>query len=302
MSIDHRMMHRYLADQAGVLSVGQADLCGITTRMARRRVADGTWHRVLPGVVAPGGEPGPEGRVHAAVLWAGAGGTLCGETALWWWGLVDRFPETVAVVLPSHRRRSSFDYVRVQRHFVPDADRTTERRIRTVSKPYAVLFAGRHIGKAAQSLMDRALQRGFTLSDFEQVLGRNQGAEGVVAARRLLRSAADGTASESERVLASLLRGAGIGGWTANRRRRIGGRQILPDFTFEEARLVVEIDGWAFHSDPERFASDRARQNTLVLDGWTVLRFTWLQLTEQPEEVLRTIRSALARSALLYDR
>ncbi|MGI8814055.1 MAG: endonuclease domain-containing protein [Pseudonocardia sp.] len=45
------------------------------------------------------------------------------------------------------------------------------------------------------------------------------------------------------------------------------------DFAFPVARLVVEVDGWAWHSDAARFRSDRARQNALVLAGWAVLRF-----------------------------
>lgn len=112
----------------------------------------------------------------------------------------------------------------------------------------------------------------------------------------MLTAAADGTAAESERILVRLLREAGITGWTVNRRRRVGGTLLLPDFTFEDARLIIEIDGWAFHSDPDRFGSDRTRQNILVTEGWTVLRFTWAQLTEHPDDVIRTIRRALART------
>lgn len=62
------------------------------------------------------------------------------------------------------------------------------------------------------------------------------------------------------------------------------------------------MHGWAFHTDPDRFHADRVRQNALILDGWTVLRFTWFQLTEPPEEVLRAICTALARSAHLFER
>jgi very-short-patch-repair endonuclease len=63
---------------------------------------------------------------------------------------------------------------------------------------------------------------------------------------------------------------------------------------FEEAGVVVEVDGWAYHIDPERFQRDRARQNRLVAAGWTVLRFTWRDLTERSEYVVATITSILA--------
>jgi very-short-patch-repair endonuclease len=55
--------------------------------------------------------------------------------------------------------------------------------------------------------------------------------------------------------------------------------------------LAIEVDGWAWHHDVERFRRDRQRQNALVLAGWTVLRFTWHDLTQRPGEVVAEIRS-----------
>ncbi|WP_306436959.1 endonuclease domain-containing protein [Rhodococcus sp. 06-235-1A] len=45
----------------------------------------------------------------------------------------------------------------------------------------------------------------------------------------------------------------------------------LVDFS---ARVIVEIDGREFHTDPATFDNDRRRQNELVLDGWLVLRYS----------------------------
>ena len=56
-------------------------------------------------------------------------------------------------------------------------------------------------------------------------------------------------------------------------------------------RLIIEIDGREFHTDPEVFESDRSRQNLLVLDGWRVLRFTTRRgRADVPETFLRTRR------------
>lgn len=57
--------------------------------------------------------------------------------------------------------------------------------------------------------------------------------------------------------------------------------------------VAVEVDGWAWHSDPARFGRDRHRQNELVLGGWKVLRFTWHDLTHRPTKVIADIRAAL---------
>ena len=67
----------------------------------------------------------------------------------------------------------------------------------------------------------------------------------------------------------------------------------MGDFVFEAERLVIELDGWAFHVTPDQFQHDRHRQNRLVAAGWTVLRFTWRDLTERPAEVIAAITQLL---------
>lgn len=42
--------------------------------------------------------------------------------------------------------------------------------------------------------------------------------------------------------------------------------------------LVVELDGYEFHADRQRFAEDRRRDTELARRGFTVLRFTWDQV------------------------
>lgn len=106
----------------------------------------------------------------------------------------------------------------------------------------------------------------------------------------MLDAAAGGARSEAERLVIQLLRAAGIRGWHAN--YRVG--PYLVDIAFPEKRVVIEIDGWAFHSDQQAFQNDRSRQNLLALQGWQVLRFTWLDITEHPDRVLAQIRAALS--------
>ena len=66
-----------------------------------------------------------------------------------------------------------------------------------------------------------------------------------------------------------------------------------------EVRLwAVEVDGWAWHHQAERFQRHRTRQNALVNDGWLVLRFTWHDLTARPDQVLADIRRALVDRAV----
>lgn len=138
--------------------------------------------------------------------------------------------------------------------------------------------------------MDGALQRDTRLTDLWKAHLRNKGRYGSPAARRLLQAADDGAQSEAERILLRLLRTGGLTGWKAN--FPVNGYRI--DVAFLVEKVAVEVDGFAFHSDPDAFHNDRVRQNSIALQGWQVLRFTWLDLTEYPERVLATIRSALS--------
>jgi very-short-patch-repair endonuclease len=66
------------------------------------------------------------------------------------------------------------------------------------------------------------------------------------------------------------------------------------DLAFTEAKVAVEVDGWAWHVDVDRFRADRRKGNALANAGWTVLRFTWHDLTARPGYVVAEIRAALA--------
>ncbi len=144
-------------------------------------------------------------------------------------------------------------------------------------------------------MLDRALQRRVTLSQLQEVHERNLGRHGSRAAGQLLAVAADGAAAISERLLIRLLRDAGITGWRVNPPIVVGGAIIRPDIAFRREGIAVEVDGWAWHHTPDRFQRDRARQNALINAGWIVLRFTWLDLTSDPANVLDQISSALYR-------
>ena len=73
----------------------------------------------------------------------------------------------------------------------------------------------------------------------------------------------------------------------------IGGELVaVIDVALVGARIAIEIDGWAYHSDIARFQRDRHRQNDLIVAGWTVLRFTWADITRRPEYVINVIRRA----------
>jgi very-short-patch-repair endonuclease len=147
------------------------------------------------------------------------------------------------------------------------------------------------------AVLDRALQRGWlTHSQLAQRLATPYRGNPVL--RKLARGLQAGAEAESERVLHRLLRKHRIIGWVANYRVVVGGVvRARVDIAFVEQRIAIEVDGYAYHSREGAFQRDRSRQNLLTLLGWTVLRFTWADLAERPDYVVRTITMAMGAAS-----
>lgn len=75
----------------------------------------------------------------------------------------------------------------------------------------------------------------------------------------------------------------------------INGRRYRIDIALPDQKIAIEVDGYKFHSGRESFDADKKRQNDLVSDGWTVLRFT---ATHSREEIRRNITHILSDGAL----
>jgi very-short-patch-repair endonuclease len=67
----------------------------------------------------------------------------------------------------------------------------------------------------------------------------------------------------------------------------------LVDFHWPDARLVIEVDGYRFHSSRAAFERDRRRDADLSGAGFRVIRVTWRQLVEEPLAVVARIARAL---------
>ena len=55
----------------------------------------------------------------------------------------------------------------------------------------------------------------------------------------------------------------------------------------------METDGGAVHATRHAFEDDRVRDADLTLAGYTVVRFTWRRITQQPDAVADTLRRLL---------
>ncbi|MHA6796593.1 DUF559 domain-containing protein [Pseudonocardia bannensis] len=284
-------VNSYLLRQAGVITRAQAQSAGLSRDAVDRRLATRRWRPLHPRVyLAAGHRLTDEARVRAAVLWAGERAVLSGVAAAWWHGMAERAPLVVGVTVSRRRCPGPRPGVAVRRRELDPADRDERRGVVLTARPLTVLEAAVELGGTGGEFLDRALQRWVRFPAVYAAYCRNLGAHGSATAGKLLVAAADRSASVAERLLARQLRAAGITGWRAG--HEAGGFVI--DIAFPAARVAIEVDGWAWHMDTERAGRDRRRQNALVRQGWTVLRYTWHDLTGRPRTVLAEILHEVA--------
>jgi very-short-patch-repair endonuclease len=255
--------------------------------------------RLHAGVYAVGHfAPTPLGPETAALLAMRPGALLSHSTAARLWGLeaVQDDPAVIHVLVDPRwaGRRSS---IRVHRsRVITDADRRLRDRLPVVSPERALL-------DVAPDLNDRALERAHEQAVAARITSHHRLVELIArfkthpGARRLQELAAPRpatmTRSEAEELLLALVRGAGFPLPLVN--QELHGYEV--DFHWPDAALVVEVDGFAYHSSRAAFERDRARDARLRAAGIEVLRVTWRQLEHEPLAVVALIAQALVRRA-----
>lgn len=60
-------------------------------------------------------------------------------------------------------------------------------------------------------------------------------------------------------------------------------------------RLIIEIDGYEFHSSRTHYRNDRDRWNRATVQGFMTLRITAETILRNPQEFIRLVRAAMAQ-------
>lgn len=280
-----------------MITQAQLVVAGVSPNAISRMTRSGELIRLAQGVYLCGGAPLTfRARLWSAVL--STEGTLSRTTAGRLWGVYeDDADDQVHVTLPHARRVAVPAGVAVHREVIPPPEVLHRSELPVTSRRWTVLDLLATLPCSRASILaDRALQRGWIAQgDCADRLRAQPKRPGNRQLRRLASMMGDGAAAESERVLHRLLRRGGITGWRPNFEVWAAGELIgVLDVALPARRIAIEVDGMAHHVDVERFRRDRARQNALVALGWTVLRFTWADLTERPGYVIATIRRLAA--------
>jgi len=267
---------------------------GIGEGSVEHRVRIGRLHRVHRGVYAVGQTAlDPRARDLAAVLAKGPSAVLSHRSAAALWGFMPAWRGDVDVLSDAARggrRRAGIAVHRTR--LLASSDRAVHdgvpvtTPVRTIVDLAAVLDRNQ-LARAVNEVQVLGLA---TLSALrERTAPHAPGKPGAAFLRELLAPDSGVTRSQLEDAFLSLLDSAGIARPEVN--GRLGRFEV--DFLWRRRRLVVEVDGFAYHGTAAAFERDRAKSAALAAGGFTVLRFTSRNLRNEPLRVAARVGAAL---------
>ncbi|MDQ3661419.1 MAG: hypothetical protein M3454_10235 [Actinomycetota bacterium] len=266
MSCDcDRVVARIASRQFGVFHLDQVAQIGCTEKKRRLRISSGRWERVYPKVYRIQGSPPNRAQaLLAAHLWVEGGAVFSHRTAaeLHGFGL----PKQELIEMATLRRLRVRDQrVRLHRRaLVEPRDIVTRGRLRITSVDLTVLdLAGRLTEAALGRLVDDVLRRQLcSLPRLKWRLKQSggPGRAGSAGLRAALATRAEGyrvTDSVLEDLFVDLCRRHGLP--EPRRQVEVSGLGRV-DFYYDDTRIVIELDGYAYHSDRPAFQKDRHAQ------------------------------------------
>lgn len=292
-------MEALAATQHGVVTHAQAIAVGMSRDAIRHRVRAGRWHPMSRGVYRLAGSlDSPQRRAMAGVLAAGGGAVISHNSAAALL-LLPGFsidPVTISVIRDGRRDLRG---TRIEQTLALPAEhwRLVDSIPCTTMARTLFDLCGDVQARKAERALDTALARKLvTRSQLWRVLVdlAEHGRSGTVLMRRLLEERRDdyvAPESELEARLIELARRFGLP--EPERQIDLGdehGWIGRVDFLFRGARVVVEVDGAAFHDGLLDRRSDEARDTRLAAAGWKVLRFRWDDVVNRPSAVAHSIR------------
>lgn len=272
----------------------------MTDRQLQYRVRQGRMLRELPGVYrAAGVPPSWRTKVEAVSRWVGPRCVFSHQTAARLHGLED-FEEAEAVHVTTQRELRGEGRPGLTVHHASDLsfkDWTDLPELRVTSVARTLLDLAAVLDEAElESAVDDALsKRKVKLEQLENQLARSKGRRGVCAFRKVLEARLGRGLSESKLESKGIeaLRAAEMPLPTQQRPYRLRNGRVRVDFVYERERVVIELDGYATHSNVDAFEADRQRDNALAARGFMVLRWTWRALEDRPAELMGELASVL---------
>ncbi|MGI8920850.1 MAG: DUF559 domain-containing protein [Solirubrobacteraceae bacterium] len=280
--------------QHGVLSRAQLLAAGLDVRAIDYRIAIERLQPIHRGVYAIGHLPSsPLAYDFAAVLACGPQAVLSHRSAaaLWriapgWWAPVEviaRGKHFHRGVLAHRSRRLAEDEI------------ATHLRI-PVTTPARTLIDLADVlddEQLARAVNQALLLQRIRLNELAVLLDRSSGRRASGRLRGMVRQSDAPTRSVFEDAFLAFTERYELPRPAVN--QRVAGYEV--DMLWRAQRLIVELDGYAFHSHPRGFESDRERDASLQVAGYRVVRVTWARLERRPEREAARLLALLELAA-----
>jgi very-short-patch-repair endonuclease len=238
----------------------------------------------------------PLGRLAAVLLTAPPGAVTSHRTAALVWALeIPMLDRRVDLTVPLASRAESRADRRVYRCDLPAEDVTRRRSIpvtspaRTWRDLAAVLQPGQLL-----AVTDQLLRHWCSMSDLDAQLTRRPTGRGSARARTVLPLGNRHAESPMESVTRWLIHAAGLPAPVVQYRIHDANGRFLgrADLAWPEHKLLVEFDG-DLHRERSVFVEDLRRQNGLLGERWTLLRYSSADVYGRPDSLVDEIRRAL---------
>jgi Transcriptional regulator, AbiEi antitoxin len=258
--------------QHGNITLEQLIGLGLNRSQISYRVKLGRLHRVHRGVYSVGRPPRTAfERASAAVLACGPGAALSHHSALALWDLTPRWPWSLSVTALCDRRPAGIK-VHGSRHLL-GRDFRRHNGIRVTSPARTFLDCAPSLSQKALTRAVNEARRRLKLrpADLDDVIRRFPRCPGARRLREFVDAKGGPTRSGWEDDFPGFCRHFGLPEpvMAAN----VYGWEV--DALFPDEKVIVELDGWEFHSSRESFETDRERDASTLAAGCVTVRLTW---------------------------
>jgi very-short-patch-repair endonuclease len=297
MGAEARAIVKLAARQCGVVSTAQLAEAGFDHPAIKRWLRAGRLQRMHRGVFrVTAVANAPRAAEMAALLACGVERSVVSHrSAAKLWRLPVEWSAPVVEVTVTGRNPARRPGIAV--YHVPALHRRDVRRIEGIpaSAPARTLMDLAVVLPFGELEIVYAEARGRGLvhaRGLTALLASHRGRHGVGAVRRLLEVERDRGVcrSKAEHRLQAMVQASTLPMPRAN--TRVEGFEV--DFLWPDQKLIVEVDGYAFHAGKQSFERDRDRDAALAARGYVVMRVTWEQLMSASDVVLERIAGALA--------
>lgn len=276
--------------QRGYITRAQLLAAGLSSGEITYRIKLGRLIPVYAGVYAVGHLPTlPQDRAVGALLACGKGAVLSHGSAAALWGVFRRWDVPFEVTARTARRRSG---IRVHRATLTRADIRTHIGIRVTSPARTLLDIAPRVSEKTltRAVNELRFARHLRIADLADLLERRPRAPGARRLISFVETADNATRSKFERDFLAFTERFGLPRPQVN--VQVAGREA--DAYFARERVIVELDGYEFHSSKDRFRSDRDNDTeALTLDIVTV-RVTGDRLEQSPAREAERLHRILA--------